>query len=212
MKESEILQIIIAIFVLALVIGFLPIVALDLSDIGLAILASFLIIITNIAAKKITARQLDASIENKIWLMSRFGFKPSQSFKKSIPIGLILPLFVTVFTLGAGKIMTIITYETHTLKRRAARRFGHYSFTEMTEFHIALIGAAGIITTLTLSFIAYWIPGLEYVSRAAAFYAFFNLIPFSKLDGSQIFFGSRTLWYSLAIITLIFAVYALVLP
>ena len=108
--------------------------------------------------------------------------------------------------------MTILTYNTTALKRRAAKRFGYYSFAEMTDWHNALIGAAGIIVMLLLSFVSYWIPTLEPLARLAAFYAFFNMIPFSKLDGSQIYFGSRILWYALAIITLIFASYALLLP
>jgi Zn-dependent protease len=96
------------------------------------------------------------------------------------------------------------------MKVRAAKRFGFYSYSELTDFHNALIGAGGIIALLILSFISYF-PGFEYLSRIAAFYAFWNMIPISKLDGTQIFFGSRALWTALAIITIIFTAYALIL-
>jgi len=211
MKDKEILHIIIAIIILFLVIGFNSILEADITGLGIAILFAFIIIITNIGAKKLMGGYLDADVKHEIWQWSRFGLKPGHHLKKAIPVGVLLPIFVTAFSLGAVKLMTILTYETTALKRRAARKFGPFSYTEMTDWHQALIGATGIVTTLLLSFIAYWIPGTEYLARMAAFYAFFNLIPLSKLDGAQIYFGSRVLYYALAIITLIFAVYALIL-
>ena len=91
------------------------------------------------------------------------------------------------------------------MKRRAAKRFGNYSFTGLTENHIALIGAAGIVFALLLSVVIYFLPfNLEYFAIIAAFYAFFNMIPISKLDGAQIFFGSLTLWVALALIVCVF--------
>ena len=81
----------------------------------------------------------------------------------------------------------------------------------MTDWHNALVGSAGIIAILFLSFVVYWVPQLGGLSKVAAFYAFSNLIPFSKLDGAQIFFGSRVLWATLSIITLIFTAYAFAL-
>jgi Zn-dependent protease len=81
----------------------------------------------------------------------------------------------------------------------------------MTDWHNALVGAAGIIAILLVAFISYWYAGLETLSKFATFYAFSNMIPFSKLDGSQIFFGSRVLWATLSIITLIFTAYAFAL-
>ena len=132
---------------------------------------------------------------------------------KSIFAGVLIPIFVAIVSLGTIKLMTVLTYETRALKRRAAKRFGPYSFTEMTDFHNALVGAAGIIACLAITFITYWLPfpGTEIIAKMATFYAFFNLIPFSKLDGSQIYFGSRVLWSVLTIITLIFMMYAILL-
>ena len=211
MKSTEILHIIIAIIVLTIVVGFNSLIELDSIGFGLAILFASIIILINISAKKIMGRWLDVGVENKTWFWSRYGWKPGWHTKTPVPVGVILPIFVTAFSLGAIKLMTILTYETTALKRRAAKKFGHYSFTEMTEWHNGLIGAAGIGLILTLSFVSYWIPNLEPLARFAAFYAFFNMIPFSKLDGMQIYMGSRLLWYTLAIITLIFASYALLL-
>lgn len=211
MKEKEIVHIIIAIIILAVVIGFSHIISNEIAYLGTAILLSFIIIGINVLSKKIMANALDSDIENSIWFASRYGFKERSQFKKEIPLGVILPLVITAITFGIIKFTTILTYETSALKRRAAKRFGYYSFTEMTDWHIALIGASGIFATLLLAFISYWIPSLEDLARYSAFYAFFNLIPFSKLDGAQIYFGSRVLWTLLAVIATIFAGYALFL-
>jgi hypothetical protein len=93
------------------------------------------------------------------------------------------------------------------------KKFGPYSFTEMTDWHNALVGAAGILSCLLITFVTYWLPGdfWSVIGKMATFYAFFNMIPFSKLDGSQIYFGSRVLWSVLAVITLIFMTYAMLL-
>jgi Zn-dependent protease len=145
--------------------------------------------------------------------MHRFWFNASDKFNKGIYAGVIIPVFIAIVSLGTIKLMTALTYETRALKRRAAKRFGPYSFTEMTDWHNAVVGAAGIIICLLITFVTYWLPGNYWVdvAKLSTFYAFFNMIPFSKLDGSQIYFGSRVLWSVLAVITLIFMMYAMLL-
>ena len=153
---------------------------------------------------------LDSSVEHRLWYVYRTGFRPKQHFKREMPFGLIVPLVLAALSVGVLKVMTILTYETRALKHRAAKRHGFYSYTEMTDWHNGLIGAAGIVALLLVSFLAYF-PGLEYLSKMAAYYAFWNMLPISKLDGTQIFFGNRVLWTVLGVITLIFSFYALVL-
>jgi hypothetical protein len=203
MDTREVLHILIAIVVMAVVVSFTSLLKLQFAALGMAILFSAIIIIVNIAAKKWAANSLDADVNHEIWMWSRFGFKPDQHTKSPIPTGVIVPLILSIFTLGKLKGMSLLTYQTSALTRRAAKRFGHYSFTEMTQWHHALIGAAGIVASLLLSFIAYFIPGLEGLPKLAAFYAFWNMIPFSNLDGTHILFGSRVLYTTLAILTTI---------
>jgi hypothetical protein len=211
MNKSEILQITAAIITLTIIIGFQPLINLDFTALGLSILFSFIILASNILGKKIMSSKLDADVEHQIWRFQRYGLKPKSHLNKSIPLGVIAPLFITIFTLGSLKLMTLMSYETKALKRRAAKRHGTFSFTEMTDFHNALVGASGIVAVLVISFLSYFVPGFGDLTKYATFYAFFNLIPFSKLDGTQIFFGSRVLWATLAVITLIFTAYALLL-
>lgn len=213
MKQKEITQIIIAILVLGFVAGFVDLIQGDLNSFSIVLVFAAIIISVNILSKKFMASRLDADVEHEIWKMDRYWLNPGDKLKGLVNAGVIIPFFITIVTLGTIKLMTILTYETRALKRRAAKRFGPYSFTEMTDWHNALVGSAGIISALLITFITYWIPGSEWIilSRMATFYAFFNMIPFSKLDGSQIYFGSRVLWSVLAVITLIFMLYAMLL-
>jgi len=211
MKQSEILHIILAIFTLAIVISFESLIKANFNFLGKAFLFAFILIVVSVSAKKWAARSLDADVEHKTWMWQRWGFMPWAYIRPAVPAGVILPLFLTAFSLGFVKFMGILSYETTALKRRAAKRFGYMSFTEMTDMHNALIGAAGIVAILLVSLITYFIPGMEGLPRMAAYFAFWNLIPFSKLDGLQIFVGSKTIWVTLSIVTLIFVGYALLL-
>ncbi len=213
MRDKEISEILIAIITLGFVSGFIELVQGNLKEFMWIVLFGAIIIGTNIISKKIVASRLDADVQHELWRMERFWFNPSDRLNKGVFAGVIIPVFVAIVSLGTVKLMTILTYETRALKRRAAKRFGPYSFTEMTDFHNALVGSAGIISALLITFVTYWLPGSHWVTiaRLSTFYAFFNMIPFSKLDGSQIYFGSRVLWSVLAIITLIFMMYALLL-
>ncbi len=211
MRESEIIQIIIAIVVLGIVTGGRHLLSLNLGAVVTVIGFSAIVICANIIGKKIIASRLDADVEHDIWRMQRYGFSVSSHMEKSVPVGIIFPLFVTVISLGTVNLMTILTYETKALKRRAAKRFGPFSFTEMTDYHNSWVGAGGIIAVLIVAFVSYWIPGASALGRLATFYAFWNMIPFSKLDGTQIYFGSRVLWSILAVITLICTMYSLLL-
>ena len=213
MKESEIIQIILAIITLGVISGFTEIIELRINAFAIVIVFAAIIIGANILGKKIMASRLDADVEHEVWRIQRYGMAPQAHLQKSIMAGIIFPLFITAITLGSVNPMTVMTYETRALKRRAAKRFGPFSFTEMTDYHNALVGVGGIMVCLIIAFISYWIPGSGWstLGRMATFYAFWNMIPFSKLDGSQIYFGSRVLWSVFGIITLIFTIYALLL-
>jgi hypothetical protein len=212
MNEKSFVSILIALIVLTIAISFGSIIKGDFYSLTSSFVFAAVILLFSIGGKKLAAKALDSDVEHEVLTWSRFGLKPNWHLKKSIPLGIILPLFLTLFSLGTIKCMSILTYETTALKRRVARRFGYYSFTEMTDWHNSVIGAAGIVSVLLLVFISYWLSGavsfFNGLSAMATYYAFWNILPFSKLDGAQIFFGSRVLWTTLALITLVFTVYA----
>jgi lysylphosphatidylglycerol synthetase-like protein (DUF2156 family) len=171
------------------------------------ILAVFIIITLNILAKKIASFYLGSEIEIKIWEIKRYGFKPKRHFKKPFPAGAFLPIIVTAFSFGNLLWLASLVFDIKPKVYRKARRHALYAFSEMTEDHIGLIAAAGIFINLVAAVIGYLI-GFSEFARWNLYYAFFNMLPLSDLDGNKIFFGSIVLWSFLAAVVLIGLGYA----
>ncbi len=210
MKKEEGVHIFVAWLVFIALTGFGAALAGKWDAIPEIMIFTAIILLAAVGCRKIMARLLDADVEHEIWKVDRYGFKPHEHFKDPVPTGIIAPLAISFFSLGLLKAPTLLTYESRPLLRRAARRFGYYSHSEMTEWHNGLIGAAGILGVLILT-IVFYTYSLEPYALLATAYAFVNMIPLSKLDGTQILFGSRVLWAILACITLLFTFYALLI-
>ena len=210
MKPEEMAQILIGVIMLFIVSGVEYTLLGQIDILVQVILFSFIVIFVGVFTKKWMAYMFDSSVEHKLWHVYRVGWREHQHFKKELPFGIILPLVFSAFSLGAFKLMTFLTYETKALKHRAAKRFGAYSFTEVTDWDNGLVGAAGIVGLLVLSIISY-VLGYELLFKMSAYYTLMNMIPISNLDGTQIFFGSRIVWSVLAVISLIFGLYAFAL-
>ncbi|MEN7982425.1 MAG: hypothetical protein ABFQ65_03175 [Nanoarchaeota archaeon] len=207
LTKKEIISIIVITIILAFSISLLQSIELFLTTLGFV----FLIIMINVVAKKMIGYYFEAKVETKIWEMERHGFfgalsrgffHPSRKFKQAIPLGAIMPLVVKVLSLGYMNWMASLVFDVEARKYRTAKRHGFYSFSEMTEFHIGLIAASGIIINLIFATIGYLIGATEF-SRLNIFYAFFNMIPISNLDGNKIFFGSIIIWSFLTSLILI---------
>ena len=166
------------------------------------LLAVFLIFLINILAKKITSFYLDSEIEIGMWNIKRYGFKPSRSFKRPFPSGILFPIIFAAITLGNFIWMASLVFEVKPKISRAAKRHGLYSYSEMTEAHIGFIAATGVIANLVFAVIGY-IAGFPEFSKLSIFLAFFSMIPISNLDGNKIFFGSLVMWSFLAALVLI---------
>ena len=169
-----------------------------------ALLSVLIVILTNIVAKKITSFYLDSNIEIKLWEIKRFGFRPWTYFKKPFPAGAFFPVIskIIFFPINSFVWMASLIFEVKPKISRATKRHHLYSFSEMTEFHLALIASAGIFANLIFAVIGYLV-GFSEFSKLNIYYAFFNMLPISDLDGNKIFFGSLVLWSFLASIVLI---------
>ena len=88
MRTKETIQIIIAIIILSAVICFSSLFDNTPTTLSIALIYSVLIIGVSVAAKKVFAYLLDATVEHEIWKVSRYGFKPHNYFKKPIPAGI----------------------------------------------------------------------------------------------------------------------------
>ncbi len=179
----------------------------SLEDFLWALLAIFIVIIVNSVAKKVAAYFLESEISIDLWEIKRFGFRAHHHFKKPMPAGVLLPIIITVLSYGHILWFACLVFDVKKKVYRAARRWGLYTFSEITEDHTGWIAIWGIIANLVFAVVGYLI-GFEEFAKLNIYFAFFNLIPISDLDGNKIFFGSIVLWALLAAITLVFLGYS----
>lgn len=165
-----------------------------------AVLTILLVILINIFSKKIFAYNLEVGTSTKFWAMKHFGLEKSQKFKSPLYM-LWLPIVTSLITLGNLVWIAILEFDVFPLPERISKRHGLYRYTEVTEWHISLIAIAGILANIFFGIIGYLI-GFEYFAKWSIIYAFWSMIPISRLDGTKIFFGSRNLWFGLFIILL----------
>lgn len=170
-----------------------------------------IILIIYIASKKAAAFYLDCREETKIWMFQRFGFSEKNYLKSAFPIGIILPFILTVLSLGWIKWFAVLQSDISGTSTRAVRKHDFYSYSELTEWHLALISAAGVVSMFIVALISYLLNYPE-LSRLCIYYLAFNMIPIGKLDGTKVFFGSRALFTILWVLTALGLVYAFLLP
>lgn len=201
LKKQEI----ITFLVIILVLGFTASLMQSIKLFFYSLLSIFLIILINVFAKKITAYYLESEIEFKLWEIQRYGYRHGWTFKKPVPAGIIFPLVLSVLTLGNLTWLASYVFDVKSKTYRAVKRHGLYSFSEMSEFHIGLIAASGILANLIFAVLGYLIglPSEMNFVNLSILFTFFNMLPISDLDGNKIFFGNLTLWSFLAILTLI---------
>jgi hypothetical protein len=194
---------ILSIAIIALVLS----VAISLSDLSALppiLLIVSLVILINVLAKKISAFYLESEIEFKIWEFQRFGFRPSEYLRRPFAAGAFFPLIskILLFPFQHFVWMASLIFDVKPSVTRAARKHGLYTFSEMTEDHIGLIAASGIAANILFAILGYLI-GFPIFAKINLYYAFFNMLPISNLDGNKIFFGNNLLWSILATIVFI---------
>lgn len=210
MKLTESNSILISIITMFIILGFSYTLRKQYQFLPQMLFISAFIIIISIFVKKYVASLLDSKIKISLWQMQKFGFSRSSAFKKPIPVSLIIPLILSLYSQGIIRFMPLLIHEATPQKYRAAKRFGKKSYYEITEWHNALIAASGIFTPLILTIIAYYL-GMISFAKISTYYAISNIIPLSNLDGTKIFFGSRILFSILFLITFLFFLIALII-
>jgi len=201
LNQKEIITITILTIILAFIISLVETLELFLY----ALLSVFLIFMINITAKKVVSFYFDTEIEIKLWEIKRYGFKTHKYFKKSFPAGAFLPIIMKVLSIGYLNWMACFVFDVKSKIYKTAKRHGLYTFSEISEFHLGLIAAAGIFANLIFAIIGYFIGLPEQMNfvTLSIWFAFFNVLPISNLDGNKIFFGNLTLWSFITSIILI---------
>lgn len=208
LNKKEILPIILVIIIISLSISLSLDIIEDWKNIIRTVLAVSLIILLNIFIKKIIAYKFDSEIEMRIW---RINIKINNRKKlKDFPIGAFLPVIskIIFFPFKTFVWMASLVFDIKPRIYRGAKRYGLYTFSEMTEYHIGLIAASGIVISL-ISAIAGYFLGFPLFARLSIYYAFFNMLPISELDGNKIFFGNLIIWSFLAALVLIGMLFAI---
>lgn len=170
----------------------------------------FIVIMINVLAKKVAAFFLETEIEINLWEIKRFGFRAHHHFKKPLPAGVLLPIIITVLSYGYIYWFACLVFDIKKKVSRASRKWGIYTFSEVTEYHTAWIAFWGVLANLVFAIIGYLL-GFEEFAKLNIYFAFFNLIPLSDLDGNKLFFGEIVLWALLAALTLIGLGFALLI-
>jgi len=198
LNKNEIIRIVI----ITIILGFSISLIESVNKTLYSTIAIFCVILVNVFAKKIASFYLDLKTEIDIWEIKKFGWKSKDYFKKPFQIGAFLPILTSILTFGYFIWLGSLTFDSKPETYRTSKRYGLYTFSEVTEYHIALIAAAGIITNLFFAIVGYLLGYTEF-SGLNILFAFFNMIPLSNLDGNKIFFGSLILWSFLVTLTLV---------
>ena len=181
----------------------------SIEKIPIYLLMSMIIILTSIFAKKIAAKRMHVKIEHKIWEFQRYGFGKGAHLKNPFLMGFFLPALLGLLSGGAIKFLTFIEFNSKELPGKTTKRFGIKRFSTMLEWDDARIGFFGIVAVMALAIITKSLisfqafPFFE-LSKYALYFAIYNVLPFSTLDGMKIFMGSRALYIlslSLLVIT-----------
>ncbi len=195
-NKKEIAWIIIAV----LIAGFIIEISQELKLSLIGFLWAAIIILTSVFAKKISSGLYNIKIEHKIWEFKQLWWTKRAHFKKPFPIGLILPFFLSILSLGLIKPFSLLQFDAQNLsKKRALKRTGSNRYTEINESDIAFTSAWGFWALILLAIIASLLKQPE-LMKYSIYYGIWNLVPISQLDGAKLFFGSFINWIILAII------------
>ncbi len=176
--------------------------SLESNEFFLKLFGMFILVLgVNIITKKIVARTLDINIETKWWSVYYYGFLEKKHFNKPLPM-IFLPIVLSIFSGGFLQWFPILEFEEKARVERVAKRYELYRFSSVTEWHSGLIAFFGLFSNLVLFFIFLFFNQIE-LGKISLFYSIWLLLPFSRLDGSKILFGSRKLWVFSCVLILV---------
>ncbi len=203
---KEVIWIIITILIGGFAIGLSS--QLKPSLIGL--LWAAIIILVSVITKKIAAPVYSLKIEHKAWGWRRWGWYERSQLKKPIPLGILLPFFLSVLSLGIIKPLTLLQFDAENLShRRALRKRGAYRYSEINESDLAFTSAWGFWALILLAIIGSFLKQPE-LTKYSIYYGLWNLLPISNLDGTKLFFGSLINWVLLVIVYVISLIIVLI--
>ncbi len=210
LTKREVGQFIIAVIVLGLVLGFNdPSEVFQfsywLTNYLIVAAVAAIILFLYIIMQKCMAASRGAETQFQIWSMYRYGLKRQKTVKQGIPVGVIIPLIVTIVTLGRIACGTVASSHVQTNERLRLGR----KLQEITDFEKAMILAAGPYTAMIISVIMPMFDPSSFAllfKKAGLVLAISNMLPLPGLDGMKIFLSSPAL-YIFSVVLIISAGY-----
>jgi membrane-associated protease RseP (regulator of RpoE activity) len=171
-----------------------------------------LIIILSTAVKKISAYHYAIKIEHHDWKLTQWWWYTRAHFQIPFPLGLIIPFFFAVFTIGYLKPFSFLQFnaenieEVRILKKHGPRGSRRKEF--INESDLGYTAATGFYVLFFLAIIGIvlkpYFPSFGYgLAKYSVYYALWNLLPVSQLDGAKVFFGTTLLWSFILLVFLI---------
>lgn len=213
--KKELTWIIIAIIILTFVIGISANIQEKTAEVSLIVplISSTLIILTTTITKKLVSPIFNIEIEHKIWEFKRYGIYKRAYLKKPFPIGLILPVSLSLISLGFIKFMALLQFDFKNIpSKRILKQRGYARSVrkeEINDSDIGLTAAWGFYSLFLLAIISS-ILGISTniaifpeLAKYSIYYGLWNLIPFGQLDGSKLFFGSVFNWIVITLLYLL---------
>ncbi|MEK6859702.1 MAG: hypothetical protein AABX54_02705 [Nanoarchaeota archaeon] len=169
----------------------------------LILLVPILIILANVFSKKTASDFFNIKIEHKPWEIQRHGWYKRSYYKKPFPLGLVLPIILTIISLGILKPLAMLQFDYKDIpEKRILKQRGLKRKSGINDSDIGFTAFWGFASLLVLALIGALIRFPE-LAKYSIFYGLWNLIPYGNLDGSKLFFGSIISWISTTILYLI---------
>lgn len=162
-----------------------------------------LIILFNVIPKKFVGKILNIKVEHKIWEFQRWGLYRRSALKKPIPMGLFLPFVLSIFSLGLIRMFTLLQFEAANIReKRILKQLGFKRKPEINDFDLGFTAASGFYSLLILAAIGF-LAGFHDLAKFTVYYSIWNLIPFGRLDGTKLFYGTVLNWGIIFILNII---------
>jgi len=193
MDKKELKHIVLAIFLMSLVLSFFnPTLSISYKGIIqylIILLFSAIIISVWVLGKKLVAKKIYLKIEHSIWKFQRYNIAKNRKFKKPVPMGLILPIILSIISRGTIRMLTLLQFDATPLPERTLKNRGKKTWKEITEWDLALVVFYGFISLLVLSLISSYF-GAVTLAKYSIYFILWNMVPFGQLDGLKLFLGS----------------------
>lgn len=154
---------------------------------------ALIVLLVHFAAQKFVASLKDCNIELNLWTFRQYWFYKSSYSKWPIPAWLLLPLLLLLATFGVVKWLAVTTFEAVPVRKVTP-------YSELSEWELAIIAASGAAANILLAVLSQF-AGWQNFALLNIWFAFFNLLPISSLDGAKILFGGRVFWIFLFVLT-----------